>query len=223
MGLLNYYSRFISNLATILHPLNQLLRKEVRLEWTRECADAFQRAKDTLVSSQVLAHYNPKLPIKLAPDASAYGIGAVISHVYPDGSERPVALASRTLTSTERNYAQLEKEALALIYGVKHFHQYLYGRMFTLVTDHKPLTTILNPRKGIPSLAAACLQRWAIILSTYLYEIEFKCTQDHGNADGLSQLPLPNVKSPKSNPADIFTVAQLDSLPVTAEQLGKAT
>ena len=223
LGLLNYYSKFIPNLATILHPLNHLLRKEVHWKWTQECADAFQRAKDSLVSSQVLAHYDPKLPIKLAADTSAYGIGAVISHVYPDGSGRPVAFASRTLTSAERNYAQLEKEALALIYGVKHFHQCLYGRMFTLITDHKPLTKILNPRKGIPSLAAARLQHWAIILSAYRYKIEFKCMQDHGNADGLSRLPLPNVKFSKSNATDVFTVAQLDSLPVTAEQLGKAT
>ena len=171
----------------------------------------------------MLAYYDPKLPIKLAADASAYGIGAVISHVYQDGSERPVAFASRTLTSAERNYAQLEKEALALIYGVQHFHQFLYGRSFILVTNHKPLTTILNPRKGIPSLAAAQLQRWAIILSAYRYEIEFKCTQEHCNADGLSRLPLPNVKSPKPHPVDVFTVAQLDSLPVTAQQLGQAT
>ena len=128
-------------------------------------------------------HYDPKLPMKMAADASAYGIGAVISHVYSDGSERPVAFASRTLSPSERNYAQLEKEALALVYGVQHFHQFLYGRRFTLVTDHKPLTTILNPRKGIPSLAAARLQRWAIILSAYQYEIEFMYTQDHSNAD----------------------------------------
>ena len=223
LGLLNYYSKFIPNLATMIHPLNRLLRQDVHWEWTQECARAFQQAKESLVSSQVLAHYDTSLPIKLAADASAYGIGAVISHVYPDGSERPVAFASRTLTSAERNYAQLEKEALALIYGIKHFHQYLYGRMFTLVTDHKPLTTILNPRKGIPSLAAARLQRWAIILSAYRYEIEFKCTQEHCNADGLSRLPLPNEKSHAPQAVDVFTVAQLDSLPVTAEQLGQAT
>ena len=223
LGLLNYYSKFVSNLATILHPLNRLLRHDVRWDWTQDCAKAFKEAKESLVSSRVLAHYDPKLPIKLAADASVYGIGAVISHVYQDGSKRPVAFASRTLTSAERNYAQLEKEALALIYGVQHFHQYLYGRSFTLVTDHKPLTTILNTRKGIPSLAAARLQRWAIILSAYRYEIEFKCTQEHSNADGLSRLPLPSVKSTKPHAVDVFTVAQLDSLPVTAQQLGQAT
>ena len=182
----------------------------------------FQQAKESLVLSQVVAH-DANLLIKLAADASACGIGAVISHVYPDGSEQPIAFASRILTSTECNYAQLVKEALSLVYGVKHFHQYLYGRMFTLVTDHKPLTMILNPQKGIPSLTAACLQCWAIILSVYWYEIEFKCTQEHCNADGLSRLPLPNVKSHKSSALDIFTVAQLDSLSVTAEQLGKVT
>ena len=91
----------------------------------------------------------------MAADASAYGVGAVISHVMPDGVERSIAYASRTLSQSEQNYAQLEKEALALTFGVKRFHQYLFGRKFVLVTDHKPLMAILGPKKAIPSLAAA--------------------------------------------------------------------
>ena len=98
---------------------------------------------------------------------------------------------------SERNYAQIEKEALALVFGVQHFHQDLYGRKFTLVTDHKPLMTILGPKKGIPSLAAARLQRWEILLSGYRYEIKFKSTHQHCNADALSKLPL-DVKDSKN-------------------------
>ena len=103
LGLLNYYSKFIPNLATIVHPLNRQIRQDVRWKWTQECVEAFQQAKESLISSQVLAHYDTNLPIKLAADASAYGIGAVISPVYPDGSERPVAFVSRTLTSAEHS------------------------------------------------------------------------------------------------------------------------
>ena len=135
-------------------------------------------------------HYNPSLPIRMAADASAYGIGAVIAHVLPDGSKQPVAFASRTLNSSERNYAQIEKETLSLIYGVKHFHSYLYGRIFSLITDHKPLTVILGPKRGIPPLAAARLERWAWILSAYTYDIEFCPTGEHSNADGLSLVSL---------------------------------
>ena len=89
------------------------------------------------------------------------------------------------------------------MYGVRHFHQYLYGQCFTLVTDHQPLTTILSPKRGIPSLAAARLQRWAIILSAYWYDIEFQYTQDHGNADGLSRLPLPSVRK-SHTPSEVW-------------------
>ena len=159
LGLLNYYGKFIPNLATILHPLNQLLRHGYQWKWTSsDCSQAFLQAKDMLTSSKVLAHFDPAFAIKLAADASAYEVGAVIAHVQPDGSERPIAFASQTLAPSERNYAQI-KEALALVFGVKKFHQYLYGRKFSLVTDHKPLMAILGPKNGIPSLAAARLQR----------------------------------------------------------------
>ena len=111
--------------------------------------------------------------------------------MFSDNSEHPIAFALRTLTASEQNYSQLEKEALALIFEVQKFHRYLYGRKFNLITDHKPLTTILGPKKGIPSLAAVRLQRWAILLSAYDYNIHYKSTTEHGNVDGLSKLPLP--------------------------------
>ena len=177
-----------------------------------------------MVSSKVLVHYNPSLPLRLAGDASAYGVGAVISHVMEDGSERPIAYASRSLSKSERNYAQVEKEALSLVFGVKKFHSYLYGRKFTLVTDHKPLTTILGPKNKVPTLAAATLQRWALVLSAYSYDIEFRPTEAHGNADGLSRLPLSEMSSEgASSDAAVFNVSQLKSLPVTSQQLQAAT
>ena len=190
LGLLNYYGKFVPKLSTIVHPLNSLLQRSKQWQWTAECDRAFQQAKQVLSSSSVLTHYNPSLPLQLAGDASAYGIGAVISHILPDGNKKPIAFASRTLSNSERNYAQIEKEGLSLVFGVKKFHQYLYGRKFDLMTDHKPLTAIFGPKKGIPSLAAARLQRWEILLSAYQYDIHFKATDDHANADGLSRLPL---------------------------------
>ena len=159
LGLLNYYGKFIPNLASLIQPLNNLLQRNQKWKWTTASNKAFEQAKDELSSSRVLVHYDPALPLTLAGDASAYGIGAVISHTMPGGTEHPIAFASRSLSSSECNYAQLEKEALSLIFGMKKFHQYLYGCKFTLVTDHKPLTAILGAKKGIPSLAAARLQR----------------------------------------------------------------
>ena len=176
-----------------------------------------------LYECPVLAHYDPSLSIVMAADASAYGIGAVISHRHSDGSEQPIAYASRTLTKSEHNYAQVEKEALSLIYGIKKFHQYLYGRHFIMITDHKPLLSILGPKHGVPPLAAARMQRWALSLSAYSYDIEFRPTDRHGNADGLSQLPLSDVV-PIGNPCNstVFNLKQLESLPVTAQAVSSA-
>ena len=118
----------------------------------------------------------------------------------------------------------MEKEALSLTFGVKRFHSYLYGRHFTIVTDHKPLTAILGPKKGIPPLAVARLQRWAWILSAYQYKIEFRPTSDHGNADRLSCLPLTRIppEDVNSDPK-IFNVSQMEALPVSVRQLRATT
>ena len=133
----------------------------------------------SLSSDALLVHYDTKRELRLACDASSHGLGAVISHVMDDGEERPIAFASRTLTGSERNYAQIEKEALSLVFGVKRFHQFLYGRKFTLMTDHKPLQAILGPKSAVPTLAAARMQSWALVLSAYDYDLVYRRSEEH--------------------------------------------
>ncbi|XP_046443918.1 uncharacterized protein K02A2.6-like [Daphnia pulex] len=190
LGLVNYYGKFIPKLAHVSAPLNELLKKEKPWRWETEQQDAWLEIKQLLSSAEVLCNYNPKWILKLACDASPFGVAAVLSHILPDGSERPISYASKSLSASEKNYSQLDKEALSIIFGVKRFHSYLYGRKFTLITDHKPLLAILGPKKGIPPLAAARMQRWALILAAYSYELEFRKTTEHGNADALSRFPL---------------------------------
>ena len=171
-------------------------------------------------------HYQPDKPVTLALDASPYGIGAVISHRL-DNDDRPIAYASRTLTSAERNYSQIEKEALSIIFGITKFHQFLYGRKFTLLTDHKPLTLILGPKKGIPVLAASRLQRWAIQLSAYQYDISYRSTTKNGNADMLSRFPLPETYNESESiffiEANEINREQVNSLPITPDKIAKAS
>ena len=168
LGMVNHYGQFIKFLADLSAPLNHLLRKDKPWQWTQECQDCFVQIKEALTSAKVLAHFNPELQLGLACDASAVGIGVVLFHRYQDGTERPVAYTSKSLNEVEKNYSQIEREALSIIFGIKKFHQFLYGRSFLLVTDHKPLLTIFGPKKGIPVLSASRLQHWTIILSGYL-------------------------------------------------------
>jgi len=121
LGLVNYYHRFLPNLATTLQPVYDLLKSGAIFKWNNQCEKAFEKVKQDLVSDNVLAHYDLNLPLKLACDASSTGLGAVLSHVMPNGDERPIAFASRTLNKAERNYSQIDKEALAIIWAVKSF------------------------------------------------------------------------------------------------------
>lgn len=162
-----------------------------------------------------LAHFQPDKQLTVAADASEYGIGAVLSHKNEDGTETPIAYASKTLTKAQKVYPQVEKEALSLVYAVNKFHQYLYGRKFHLITDHKPLLAIFNPDSSIPQRTAQRLQRWALLLSNYNYAIHFRRTNLHANADALSRLPIGPDEDFDSQQEMVF---QFDQVAGTAVQ-----
>ena len=179
--------------------------------------------KSLLESPNLLVHFDGSKPLILACDASPYGVGAVLSHVI-DGSERPVAFASRSLAPAEKQYLQLDKEALAIIFGVKHFHQYIYGRSFTIVSDHRLLMHLLSPSKATPVMASARLQRWALLLGAYDYKIAYKAGENHSNADALSHLPLPTTPSVVPTPPEtIHLMEHLSMGPVSAVQIRQLT
>lgn len=190
VGVVGFYSRFFPNLAQVLAPIYNLLKKESSFVWSEECQDAFDLVKSVMASDKVLAHYNQNLPVKLTCDASIYGLGAAIFHVMEDGTERPIAYASRTLSKAEKNYSTPDREALAIYFGVKKFAHFLIGRSFILKTDHKPLLGIFGSKKGIPPLAAGRLQRWAMYLSNFTFEIEHIKGTDNIVADFLSRFPV---------------------------------
>ena len=190
LGSVTYFGRLLPDLSTVLAPLYQLMKKGSPWMWTRQCSAAVKKVKAMLTNPPVLMRYDPKLPPKLVTDASSVGVGAALMHVLPGGVERPVMYASRTLTATERKYAQVEREAAAVSYGVSRFHRFLYGRQFTLVVDNRALSRILSPDRNLPTLAAARLQRYALQLAAYSYEVELRRSEDMHVADSLSRLAV---------------------------------
>ena len=222
LGLIMFYSRFMPHHSTVLAPLNSLLKKNVPWRWTKTEDNAFMAAKNLLLNSRTLVHYDETLPLVLSCDASSYGAGAVLSHVI-NGKHQPIAFASCTLTETQRNYSQLEKEAFSIIFGLKRFHQYLCGRSFTILTDHRPLLTLLGPHRAVPAHTASRLQRWALILASYHYKIEYRSTAAHADADSMSRLPLPQTWSPKSENVECYFFEASVVTNVTAEMVKKKT
>ena len=173
LSMLNYYHRFLDRLSTILEPLHKLLRKGQSWDWDKAQKIAFEKAKQLLTSAQVLSHYDAKKRLIMLCDVSPYGIAAVLSHRMPNGNDRPIAFASKTLTPAERNYYHLEKEALAIIFGFKKFHEYCFGCFFTIQMDHKPLLGLIQEKKGIPFNSAACIQTWSLFLSNYQHKLVY--------------------------------------------------
>ena len=156
-----------------------MLESNYQWSWTDQCEEAFSQVKVMIAEDLVLTHYDPDLPLQLACDASPVGIGAVLSHVMADGTEQPIAFASRSLSKAERNYAQIDKEALATVWEVTKFHNYLFGKNFTLLTDHEHPTSKFHLSKSLPAVTAARLQRYALFLAGFDYLIRYKNTKLH--------------------------------------------
>ena len=181
LGMVNYVSKFLPHVTDILHPLYNLLKKDVKWTWSENQHNAFETVKDMIVNSPVLSYYDPVKELTLENDASEYGLGTALMQ-----EGKPIAFASRALSSAERNYAQIEKEMLAILYGLNKFHHFTFGRSVRVVTDHKPLVSIVKkPLSSAPKRLQAMLLR----AQEYNFEIEYKSGKDIPVADALSRAP----------------------------------
>lgn len=155
LGLANYVSRFIPDFATIVAPLRTLTHQNTTWQWGKKEQSAFKVIKEKL-SSEVMAYFNPAKSTKLLVDASPVGLGAVLTQ-----EGKIISYASKGLSDVEKRYSQTGKEALAIVWGIEHFHLYLFGSEIILTTDHKPLEIIFNnPRSKTP----ARIERWRLRL-----------------------------------------------------------
>lgn len=193
LGTLQFYSRFTPKLSSIAAPLYSLLSPAATFSWTSQCEDAFRSLIREISFSDFIVPYNIREPLFLTTDASGQGLGAVLSH--DSERKRIISCASRTLSPAEKQYANIEREALAIVFGVQRFHKYLAGRHFVLQTDHSPLRYIFDTTKALKDRISARLQRWGLILKGY----DFSISDVRGNQmylpDLLSRLDYPNAVS----------------------------
>ncbi|GFS93341.1 retrovirus-related Pol polyprotein from transposon 297 [Trichonephila clavipes] len=185
LGLVGYYSHYIPNYSTIASPLTDALKGKVKKEKiTRDekCGKAFEELKAKLVTQPILFAPDFATEFILQTDASEVGAGVVLSQRI-EGEEHPIVFLSKKFSKAERNYSTVERELAAIIFGLKRLKHYLDGQKFIIETDHNPLRYLnkmgsTNPR----------LQRWALSLQPFNFEIKHKPGRLHGNADGLSRL-----------------------------------
>ncbi|XP_052768253.1 uncharacterized protein K02A2.6-like [Mya arenaria] len=185
LGFITYLQKFLPNMSQVSAPLRKLLEKDIAWHWETEQKDSFQALKKMASEAPVLAFYNKDETVVLNVDASSCGLGAVLLQ-----NERPVAYASRALNSTMKKYSQIEKEALAIVFGCKEFHDYLYGTHFIVESDHKPLESIF--KKSITE-APPRVQRFAIALQKYDFKVVHKPGKTMLISDTLSRLYLPET------------------------------
>eukprot|EP00794_Sanderia_malayensis_P019767 gene19767-biopygen16415 len=200
LGMANYSAHFIKDFATITEPLRQLTRKDAHFAWTETHQEAYDKLKTTLINSPVMTYFDISKETSILVDASHVGLSAILSQKAHGSSESQIiAYASRALTDTEKRYSQTEKEALAIVWGIEHFHLYIYGAPFVLYTDHKPLEFIY---KNPLSKPAARIERWMLRLQQYNFSVVYKSGTDNP-ADYLSRHPS-NMKYKRNDIAEEY-------------------
>lgn len=216
LGLVSWYSKFLPGFATVVAPMRECAKEKGLFAWTPAAQNSFEDIKRMLVSSPALAIYDPTIHSVISTDASDYGLGAVFAQIQSDGTEKPVAFASRTLTDAEKKYSIVEKEALACVWATEKWRTYLWGHRFTLRTDHQALTTLLTT-KGM-GRAGMRIARWAARLLCFDYNVVYRPGSLNHTADCLSRLPIP---APADSSTDVepeivaFISSTLCSLSVT--------
>ncbi|KZS10124.1 Uncharacterized protein APZ42_025482 [Daphnia magna] len=225
LGLASYYRRFIKNFADIAHPLIELTKKkkdrdnhnkkvkkivreqeagDATFTWGEAEQKAFETLRECLITPPVIAFPDFDKEFLIFTYASNYGIGAVLSQIQ-DGKEVVIAYSSRHLNAAERNYSAIEREALAIVYGIKRYRHYLQDDKFEIISDHRPLQW-LETHKDKKSR----LGRWAIELSAVKYKITHKPGKEHANADFLSRIRVVTAEERTDFTDNIIEVQRKD-------------
>ena len=224
MGLTNYYRKFVKGFAQVASPLHDLTKKGASFLWTEDCQKAFDTLKKALTEAPILAYPDFTQSFQLATDASNDAKGMVLGQKQ-NGREVVIAYAGRKLNPAERNYSVTEREALAVVEGVKQFQHYVYGRQFTVLTDHSAVRWLMNIKEPTGRLA-----RWALLLQQHDFTIQHRSGPTNGNADALSRRPYESVVAALDQPgvqvdrvrdaqrrdhtlADIISYLEKESLP----------
>ncbi len=182
LGLTGYYRRFVPNYSLIAGPLFECLTKD-GFVWGPRQQEAFEKLKDALTREPILQSPDFDREFILATDFCRTSVAACLSQVFADGLERPVAFASKRLSGSQCNWGSTDGEAYAAVWGIKHFHEYLWGTHFTLYTDNSALTFIMRAKDLTGKLA-----RYALRLASYDFSIVHRAGRKMGHVDGLSRL-----------------------------------
>lgn len=188
VGMVQYISRFIPDYATITAPLRDLTKKDATWIWGKEQQKALDRLKSELIGSRVMTYFDPRKKTEIIADASPVGLGGMLMQ---DG--KVISYASRALSEVEKRYSQTEREMLAAVWSAEHFHLYVYGHSFSIITDHKPLLGIVNSNKPL----SARIERWKLRLMPYNVDLVYRPGKNDKNpADFMSRHPVAGFSAP---------------------------